>query len=460
MPDLISYAQNFEDVMLWRALKYVDRGCYIDIGAQSPDIHSMSKLFYEHGWRGIHIEPVQAYADALRMCRPDELVLQVAVSDLAGVMPFFDIADSGLSTSEPDIADTHRASGFVVRDVTVAAITLDAVLEHVHGREVHWLKIDVEGSEARVLRSWVVSSVRPWILVIEATRPMTIEPTHTQWENAVLDKGYLFAYFDGLNRFYVSEHHRELITAFVCPPNVFDGFAFAMESDWCKVGRRQFEAYRDDCQKMLAISQADAFALQAEVDALKASEEVLRQVSDMHREDAVAAYVEVEVLKTSQVALQQVIEEHRLKSEHLIREVDALRTMLDDIRRSHSWRVTRPLRAFSRIARVLCRPSRHAMCECLIMIMRPLLRCLCVRALINGVLKRVPVLHGRLRSLAEQEGLVTRALATPDMPVYVLHVMNQACFFLECDGAEGVRLLSSRGRAIYARMASQINKGE
>ena len=29
----ISYAQNFEDVMLWRALKHISEGFYIDIGA-------------------------------------------------------------------------------------------------------------------------------------------------------------------------------------------------------------------------------------------------------------------------------------------------------------------------------------------------------------------------------------------------------------------------------------------
>ena len=52
----VSYAQNFEDVMLWRALKHIKQGCYIDVGAQDPIHDSVSKVFYEHGWRGIHIE--------------------------------------------------------------------------------------------------------------------------------------------------------------------------------------------------------------------------------------------------------------------------------------------------------------------------------------------------------------------------------------------------------------------
>lgn len=50
----ISYAQNFEDVMLWRALKHVKNGLYIDIGAHDPVICSVSLAFYERGWRGVH----------------------------------------------------------------------------------------------------------------------------------------------------------------------------------------------------------------------------------------------------------------------------------------------------------------------------------------------------------------------------------------------------------------------
>jgi hypothetical protein len=44
-----SYAQNFEDLMLYRALGKVERGFYIDIGAQHPEIDSVSKAFFDRG---------------------------------------------------------------------------------------------------------------------------------------------------------------------------------------------------------------------------------------------------------------------------------------------------------------------------------------------------------------------------------------------------------------------------
>ena len=45
---MISYAQNFEDVILWRALKHVEAGRYIDIGANDPEKDSVTKVFYDN----------------------------------------------------------------------------------------------------------------------------------------------------------------------------------------------------------------------------------------------------------------------------------------------------------------------------------------------------------------------------------------------------------------------------
>ena len=41
--NFISYSQNLEDVMLWRALKHIENGFYIDVGAGSPTVDSVTK---------------------------------------------------------------------------------------------------------------------------------------------------------------------------------------------------------------------------------------------------------------------------------------------------------------------------------------------------------------------------------------------------------------------------------
>lgn len=220
----ISYAQNQEDVMLWRALKHVDQGLYIDIGAQDPVIDSVSLAFYERGWRGIHIEPTQQYADKLREARADETVLQAAVGNSDRKLRFFEFKDTGLSTGNERIARLHQKAGFEGIQTEVDLIALDTVLEMAGERAIHWLKLDVEGMEAEVLRSWVNATNRPWILVIESTKPLTQEESHGDWEEQVLSKGYQFVYTDGINRFYLSGNHSHLSEAFRYPPNYFDTF--------------------------------------------------------------------------------------------------------------------------------------------------------------------------------------------------------------------------------------------
>jgi FkbM family methyltransferase len=224
---VISYAQNFEDVMLWRALRHVEHGFYIDIGAQDPVVDSVSLAFYEHGWRGVHVEPTPAYAQALRDARPDETVVQAAVGDESALIPFFEIPGTGLSTGDVGFADKHRAAGYAGKRIDVPCIQLSSLLDKYQDRDIHWMKIDVEGMEASVLRSWLPSTVRPWVLVLESTLPLSQELSHGHWEPLVFGLGYQFAYFDGLNRFYVSELRRDLLPHFDFPPNVFDCFSLS-----------------------------------------------------------------------------------------------------------------------------------------------------------------------------------------------------------------------------------------
>jgi len=219
----VSYAQNFEDVMLWRALKHIQNGVYVDVGAQHPVIDSVSKAFYEHGWRGVHIEPVPYYARLLRRDRPDEVVLEIALSDSEGTLELNVIAKTGLSTAVDAYAQRHHTEqGFDSQRIQVQVLTLKSALPFLEGKDVHWLKIDVEGLEEKVLKGWDSLALRPWVIVVEATIPLSTAANFAGWEPILTAANYQFVYFDGLNRFYVAKEHIELAEAFSCPPNVFD----------------------------------------------------------------------------------------------------------------------------------------------------------------------------------------------------------------------------------------------
>src|SRR5258708_9376318 len=97
---MLSYAQNFEDVMLARALASVKHGFYVDVGAWDPILDSVTAHFSEKGWRGINIEPAPKYADALRVARPQDVNLEVAVGSTPGKTELYIFEGSGCSTSE------------------------------------------------------------------------------------------------------------------------------------------------------------------------------------------------------------------------------------------------------------------------------------------------------------------------------------------------------------------------
>lgn len=107
MTRFTSHAQNFEDVILWRALNQVRDGFYIDVGANDPITDSVTLAFYERGWWGIHIEPMQIYADALRRERQEDRIIEAAVSNTGPHLTLFEVENTGLTTSIRQHANTH-----------------------------------------------------------------------------------------------------------------------------------------------------------------------------------------------------------------------------------------------------------------------------------------------------------------------------------------------------------------
>lgn len=248
---MISYAQNYEDVILMRALGAIDKGFYIDVGAQHPVNDSVTKAFYERGWRGINIEPVDQWFKLLQQDRPEDVNLHAVVSSTAGEHVLYEVVNTGLSTSSVTFAERHKAGGHEVVRHTVPGRTLDDIIGCHAPADIHFLKIDVEGAEEDVLRSISFDRHRPWILVIEATEPNSQSPAHEGWEPIVLAARYVLVYEDGLNRFYLAEEHSELKEAFRFPPNYFD--SFMPYAEWW--ARGQLDARERELNEARRVSQ-------------------------------------------------------------------------------------------------------------------------------------------------------------------------------------------------------------
>ena len=262
----ISYAQNFEDVMLARALADVEEGFYVDIGAQDPLIDSVTHMFYERGWKGINVEPVLHWYERLQADRPRDINLMCAVAASEGEVLIHESSESGLSTASEVYARNHAMAGWNMVERSVPSRRLDDILaEHARG-VIHFLKIDVEGMEREVLESLSLDRFRPWILVIEATQPNTAVDVSQVWEESVLQAGYCLVYRDGLNRFYLAEEQLSRSSAFDVPPNVFDEFIPYREHASREYGRSleqrlqglhdQAEGFRNDLLTVTDTAQA------------------------------------------------------------------------------------------------------------------------------------------------------------------------------------------------------------
>lgn len=270
---IISYAQTREDVLLWRALHSIKRGFYIDVGAHDPTALSVTRAFYDRGWRGINVEPNPLYVAKLRKERPRDVTLEVALGHSSGMATFYEFGDTGLSTMVKEIADGHIAAGFKAAELRVPVTTLAAVTDDLGDQDVHFLKIDVEGYERQVLGGANLEKVRPWIVLIEAVRPMTSIPSYGSWEPLLLEAGYKFVYFDGLNRFYVAEEQFGLERYFSVPVSICDPFR---DSEVVRLSDAVAELEREKVQRADLLARLSEVVADLERDRMLQASEVAR----------------------------------------------------------------------------------------------------------------------------------------------------------------------------------------
>lgn len=340
----VSYSQNFEDVMLHRALAHVKHGVYVDVGAQHPTVDSVTKAFSIMGWRGVNIEPVKHWFEMLEADRPHDVNLNVAVGE-GGSLSFFEVQGTGLSTTDADLAAKYIAEGREVIERTVRTVPLDEILASQRFDQVHFLKVDCEGAERVALASCSFTDVRPWIVVVEATEPNKQISTAWQWENLLTERGYRQAYDDGLNLYFVAVEHDELLEAFRLPPNVFDDYERARD--------KEAHEQRVEFHLLAHNLSIEANGLRSSVADLSRSLGVVSEEYARWRaraeEDLVTALARRDALHEG------IVKEHsrllhqrdELNSQILqltlvaSQQEDAVRAML----RSTSWRVTAPIRA-------------------------------------------------------------------------------------------------------------------
>jgi FkbM family methyltransferase len=224
---MLSYAQTFEDVLLWRALCEVREGFYVDVGAHDPVHDSVTAWFYSQGWSGVNIEPVPEFHARLVAARPRDRNLAMAAGAAPGRMMLSVVGETGLSTADASNARAAAAHQDITARIEVPVQPLRDILAAHGGRDIHFLKIDVEGMERAVLEGMDFRRDRPWVVLIEATRPNSPVENSEAWRDVIEAAGYQDVWFDGLNRWFVPQERAALGALIARPPNPFDRYRLA-----------------------------------------------------------------------------------------------------------------------------------------------------------------------------------------------------------------------------------------
>jgi FkbM family methyltransferase len=155
-----------EDELVWQFLGGPTPGFFVEVGANDPQNHSQTWLLERRGWRGILIEPLLRFQEALRSARPGAQVVRAACGP-PGHPPTAELfvgEDTEHSTLRPNTVDA--ATRYAAAEV-VPVLTLDEILEQAGNPRVDFVSIDVEGLQLDVLRGFDLARHRPRLLFVE-----------------------------------------------------------------------------------------------------------------------------------------------------------------------------------------------------------------------------------------------------------------------------------------------------
>ena len=206
----ISYSEYYEDLILYGLFYDISNGFYIDIGANSPDKGSVTKIFYELGWSGINIEPLDIMYNELILKRPRDLNLAVCIGDKKGITNLY--IYGGLTTTDERY---KKANHKINRKMSVLPMSTITKLYVPKNKEIEFCKIDVEGKEKQVLLGYDFVNYRPKVFCIESTKPCTLIPSFNEWENILIKNNYSFAYEYKVNRFYIDNNVKDINKRFI-----------------------------------------------------------------------------------------------------------------------------------------------------------------------------------------------------------------------------------------------------
>ena len=177
------HSQERQDRLLeTHVFKGFKGGVFVDVGAWDG-VTINNTLFFEreHQWTGLNLEPLPDKFQELVVNRPTCTNLNVAISDREGEADFLALTGytSMLSGLQENYDPRHRKR--IEREtaemktesalIKVSVKRLDTIFREHNIRRVHYLSVDAEGSEFKILQSIDFESTFIDVIGFEANYP-------------------------------------------------------------------------------------------------------------------------------------------------------------------------------------------------------------------------------------------------------------------------------------------------
>ena len=191
-----SYSQCAEDLLVDYIfqLRGIQLPSYIDCGAHHPFFLSNTARFYEKGSRGINIEANSSLLQNFKMHRPEDININIGLSDKESELDFYIMKDETLSTFSKSEADYLIASGKELLEIAkVTVTTLSNILEkHCQGIFPDFLNIDIEGMDFQILNSLDFDQTYPKVICVESAEysPIGAGARRNELIDLLVSKGY------------------------------------------------------------------------------------------------------------------------------------------------------------------------------------------------------------------------------------------------------------------------------
>ena len=168
-----SYSQFGEDIFL---VKYFNkkRGFFIDLGCHHPFRYNNTFKLYNSGWRGINIDLNKISIDLFNYMRAKDTNLCLAITDKIGVIkcyvPNKNLISPEITTDSNFAKNYKKRHGSSYESINIESISWNffekKYLKNI--KKVDLLKIDIEGSDFKVLKSINLTKFKPKVIMVEA----------------------------------------------------------------------------------------------------------------------------------------------------------------------------------------------------------------------------------------------------------------------------------------------------